>query len=626
MTHNHDLVNAMNLARSIMQDCAKLEKSPKGKVAISKALTKAGYDGSFAEFALDNIIDTFEQMMYADKRPFPQALEMYDRLQFLRDGDILKANKSDRRFRDKVRENNGEGVDSKKYVPDFFNMTVDVFGADSAEVKTSVEKWMVLNYMFRQPDVVGPAHDDSAYKRVWFNSAGAFYDRIKELNKDIIKGIKKDFDESEKKRKAGLKGGAKPARPSIKDRIGKGPQALGNNFNGAAGAASRRPKNMPIRKPDEKLIKDKLIKPNPYVVMRAKMRSVVQGMGDDYDVAKRAKTAPKARPDGEPSNPYGNPVSSLDDKVGLDNIKRDLKRMRAVLLRHEVNKKFFPDKFTEEDRSDHAIFVGNPGTGKTITAEALGQICKDVGRLKRGHVVKVERKDLVAGFIGQTAIKTEAEIEKAYDGILFVDEAYALFSESQNDYGHEALEAIMTAMENDRDRLIVIFAGYPDEMAKLVDMNPGLLSRFNKFFEFPDYTDMELGQILDLMMDERSLQFDQNARDSILDGIRDARDTLGRNFGNARFVRNFVEKVEEFQADRLMDAELLTSDMLELDVNDEALKAKLEQSMFTITAEDIAQTLSAMKDARMGKGEPKEKFQMGFHMPHKDANEPAPEV
>ena len=137
---------------------------------------------------------------------------------------------------------------------------------------------------------------------------------------------------------------------------------------------------------------------------------------------------------------------------------------------------------------------------------------------------------------------------------------------------------------------------------------------------------MELGQILDLMMDERSLAFDQNARDTILDGIRDARNTLGRNFGNARFVRNFVEKVEEFQADRLMDAELLTSDMLELDVNDAALREKLEASMFTITAEDISQTLSAMKDARMGKGEPEEKFQMGFHMPHSDKNELAPEV
>lgn len=625
MTHNNDLVNAMNLARSIMQDCEKLEKSSKGKVALSKALTKVGHGGSFAEFALENIIDIFEQMMYADKRPFPQALEMYDRLQFLKDGEILQTRKSDRRFRDKVRENNGEGVDSKKYVPEFFNMIVGAFGADSKEVKDTAEKWMVLNYMFRQPDVVGPAHDDSAYKRVWFNSAGAFYDRIKELNRDIIKGIKKDFDESERKRKTKLTNGIRSDRPSIKDRVGKGPSVLGNNFSAAANGA-RRSKNMPMRKPDPKLIDDKLIKPKSYGVMRSKIRSQVQRFGDDYDIAKRAKLAPKARPDGEASNPYGNPVSTLDDKIGLDNIKRDLKRMRAVMLRHEVNKKFFPDKFFEDDRSDHAIFVGNPGTGKTITAEALGQICKDVGRLKSGHVVKVERKDLVAGYIGQTAIKTEAEVEKAMNGILFVDEAYALFSESQNDYGHEALEVIMTAMENERDRLIVIFAGYPDEMAKLIEMNPGLLSRFNKFFKFPDYSDMELGQILDLMMGERSLEFDQNARDTILDGIRDAHKALGRNFGNARFVRNFVEKVEEFQADRLMDAQLLSSDMLELDVNDAALREKLEASMFTITTEDISQTLSAMKDARMGNGEPEEKIQMGFHMPQKDESGISPSL
>ena len=619
MTHQNDLANAMNLARSIMDDCAKMQKSPKGKTTISKALHKKGFDGNFEDYALANIIDVFEEMMYADRRPFPQALEMYDRLQFLKSGELLDQKKSERRFRDTVRGGEDHGVDKSKYVPDFFNVVVDSFGADSGEVKDMAEKWLTLNYMFRQPDIVGPEHDDSAYKRVWYNTAGAFHNRIKELNRDIVSGIKRDFAESEKERKAKLKRATDSDRPSIKDRVGKGPQPIGTTFNGASKGNIKGRKNMPVRKPDPKLIHDKLIKPNSYGVMRSKLRSQVARYGDEYADAKEAALQTKVKP--KAGENFGNPMSGLDHMVGLNNIKKDVKRLRAVILRQEVNKKFFPDKYDDSERSLHMIFTGNPGTGKTTVAEAIGQLYKDLGVLKKGHVVKVERKDLCGEHIGKTAPKTQAEIDKAIDGILFVDEAYSLYNVSENDYGREAAETILTAMESERDRLVVIFAGYPDEMRDLIHMNPGLLSRFNKFFNFEDYTTLELGQILDLKMEERSLSFDDHTRSLIMDGVEEARETLGRNFGNARFVRNFVEKVEEFQADRLMDADIISADLLSLDENDPKVREALETSLFTISADDVQMTLEAMKDAAMGKGAPEEKQRIGFHIPQKHETE-----
>ena len=145
--------------------------------------------------------------------------------------------------------------------------------------------------------------------------------------------------------------------------------------------------------------------------------------------------------------------------------------------------------------SQHLVFSGNPGTGKTTVARILAQLYKEIGVLSSGHLVEVDRSGLVAGYVGQTAIKTQEKIDEAIGGVLFIDEAYTLVKEQSNDFGQEAIDTLLKAMEDNRRNLIVIVAGYTNEMNKFIESNPGLKSRFNKYIEFPDYSLCELEQI-----------------------------------------------------------------------------------------------------------------------------------
>ena len=263
----------------------------------------------------------------------------------------------------------------------------------------------------------------------------------------------------------------------------------------------------------------------------------------------------------------GDPYKELDELIGLGSVKEEVRSLANFV---KLQKQREAQGLKTAKVSYHLVFYGSPGTGKTTVARIVGRIYKDLGVLKKGHTVETDRAGLVGEYVGKTGPKTDTVIMKALDGVLFIDEAYSLVPEggSGNDYGQEAISTILKRMEDYRDRLVVIVAGYKDEMQRFIDSNPGLQSRFNRYIDFPDYTPQELVDIFKMYGDAEAYL---RTRFEIIVEKKD------RNFGNARFARNVFEKSIQAQANRLAGQTNLSKAVLsELTMDDfrEGFKSK----------------------------------------------------
>ena len=236
--------------------------------------------------------------------------------------------------------------------------------------------------------------------------------------------------------------------------------------------------------------------------------------------------------------------------IGLDGVKKEVHNLVNILqvqkLRMERGLKF-------PLMSNHLVFTGNPGTGKTTVARKIAEIYKCLGILETGQLVETDRSGMVAGYMGQTAEKVNELVEKAMGGILFIDEAYALTNNKQDgDFGQEAVDTLLKAMEDKRDNLVVIVAGYPEPMEEFLDSNPGLRSRFNKHIQFEDYTASQLNEIFESMCQSQDYVIAESAKNDLLMTIGQMVADAGENFANAREVRNYFERVVTRQADRII--------------------------------------------------------------------------
>ncbi len=244
------------------------------------------------------------------------------------------------------------------------------------------------------------------------------------------------------------------------------------------------------------------------------------------------------------------PIKELESLIGLNEVKILIKELRAYVL---VQKARSREKLANETMTLHMIFKGNPGTGKTTVARIVGKFFKEMGILSKGHLVEVERADLVGEYIGHTAARARDSIKKALGGILFVDEAYSLARGGDKDFGREAIDCLVKGMEDHRDNIILILAGYKNEMEKLIRTNPGLRSRFPIHIDFPDYSSEELFEIAEKMFLDREYYLSIDARIRLEAIIKRLIASGQASLGNARIIRNLVEKSIRKQAYRLVE-------------------------------------------------------------------------
>ncbi len=295
----------------------------------------------------------------------------------------------------------------------------------------------------------------------------------------------------------------------------------------------------------------------------------VKVSGDDSGISRNVGGGRAPAPENDvpvPKEGLDDVMKSLDGLIGLASVKSEVRKLASFI---DIQLKRKARGLKVAPISYHCVFTGNPGTGKTTVARILAKVYREMGIVKKGHLVETDRSGLVAEYVGQTAVKTNKIIDSALDGVLFIDEAYSLVQGSENDYGREAISTLLKRMEDDRDRLVVILAGHTEEMKQFIDSNPGLQSRFNRYIEFPDYNAEELAKIFLLNLERNQYTCDGYVRASIVDIMELAVKNKDRNFGNARYVRNLFESAIQRQAVRLSSVAPVTTEMLsELTLHD----------------------------------------------------------
>ena len=263
-------------------------------------------------------------------------------------------------------------------------------------------------------------------------------------------------------------------------------------------------------------------------------------------------------------------LAELDSYIGLKVVKDEVHDLINMVQVYKLREQH---GLPTTDMSLHMVFTGNPGTGKTMMARMMARIYRSLDILSKGQLVEVDRSGLVAGYVGQTAIKTQKVIQKALGGVLFIDEAYALNGKSENDFGQEAIDTILKAMEDHRDDLVVIVAGYTDLMDRFIHSNPGLESRFNRFLLFEDYTSDEMLDIFKMQCKKGCYQLSDGVEELVRDYITEENGDP-ETFGNARGVRNIFEHILVAQNNRLAAMETVTKEDLMTLTQDDVLHAR----------------------------------------------------
>lgn len=252
---------------------------------------------------------------------------------------------------------------------------------------------------------------------------------------------------------------------------------------------------------------------------------------------------------------------NLSSIIGLDNIKQQVNDLKHFIISQEKRKLL---GLPTQNLNLHIVFTGNPGTGKTTVAREIAKIYKHFGLLKKGHLVETDRSGLVGEYVGQTAQKTMNVLENSIGGVLFIDEAYALVNGGQNDYGKEAIDTIIKFMEDKKGEFAVIVAGYPEEMKSFVDSNPGMKSRFGRFFNFDDYNHNELLQIFELFCKKEAYVLSDDARIKIANYIVKTAPIGEKGFGNGRYMRNIFEDTILKQSQRISMENIEDFDKMQL--------------------------------------------------------------